>query len=142
MRKALLIFCLLSAAALAERPAFVVIVNPRTPVTRVDRKLLAEIFLRRATRWRDDTPVHPVDQGPDSPARARFSQEVLLRSVASVRSFWQQRIFSGQGLPPPELADDEEVVAYVSSHPGAVGYVSYGARVEGARVIEIDWSGM
>jgi ABC-type phosphate transport system substrate-binding protein len=142
VRKALVICLLCAAAALAERPSFVVIVNPKAPVTRVDRKFLAEIFLRRATRWRDDTPVHPVDLGPESPARARFSQDVLLRSVASVRSFWQQRIFSGQGLPPPELADDAEVVSYVASHPGAVGYVSFGAHVEGARVIEIDWSGM
>jgi ABC-type phosphate transport system substrate-binding protein len=144
VRRLAILSALLAAAVLADapRPAFIVIVNPHTQVARVDRKFLAEVFFRRATRWPDDTPIHPVDLGPDSPARIRFSLDVLARSVSAVRSFWQQRIFSGQGLPPPELADDSEVVTYVAGHPGAIGYVSYGARIEGARAVEVDWSGM
>ena len=55
-----------------------------------------------------------------------------------MRSYWQQRIFSGQGLPPPEMADDEAVVGYVISHPGAIGYVASGTRVDGARAVDVD----
>jgi ABC-type phosphate transport system substrate-binding protein len=116
----------------------VVIVYPKSPVTKVDRKFLAEIFFRRTTRWSDDSPIKPVDLGPDSPARGRFSQDVLARSVSSVRSYWQQRIFSGQGLPPPELPDDSAVVGYVASHPGAIGYVAAGTSLNGARAVEVD----
>jgi ABC-type phosphate transport system substrate-binding protein len=136
----LILFLLLAAAVSAEasRSGYVVIVYGKSPVTKVDRKFLAEIFLRRTTRWADDSPIHPVDLGPDSPARGRFSQEVLSRSVSSVRSYWQQRIFSGQGLPPPELADDEAVVGYVASHPGAIGYVASGTSLDGARAVDID----
>ena len=88
--------------------------------------------------WADDSPIRPVDLGPDQPARGRFSQEILARSVESMRSYWQQRIFSGQGLPPPELADDEAVIVYVASHPGAIGYVASGARLDGARAVDVD----
>ena len=141
MRTGVFILIGLAAAAVAAEPprsAYVVIVHPANRVSRIDRKFLAEAFLRRATRWPDDTPIHPVDLGPDARARIRFSEDVLSRSVASVRSYWQQRIFSGQGLPPPELADDESVVAYVLGHPGAVGYVAAGTALNGATVLEVN----
>ena len=141
MRIGVFILIALAAAAVAAEPprsAYVVIVHPANRVSRVDRKFLAEAFLRRATRWPDDRPIHPVDLGPDARARIRFSEDVLSRSVASVRSYWQQRIFSGQGLPPPELSDDEAVVAYVLGHPGAVGYVAPGTALNGATVAEVN----
>ena len=141
MRTGVFILIGLAAAAVAAEPprsAYVVIVHPANRVSRIDRRFLAEAFLRRATRWPDDTPIHPVDLGPDARARIRFSEDVLSRSVASVRSYWQQRIFSGQGLPPPELSDDEAVVAYVLGHPGAVGYVAAGTALNGATVVEVN----
>ena len=130
----------LAAASFAAAPprAYVVIVHPAIHVSKVNRKFLADVFLRRATRWPDDTPIDPVDLGPDAPTRVRFSQEILSRSVTSVRSYWQQRVFSGQGLPPPELPDAESVVSYVVSHPGAIGYVSAGTPVNGATVLEVN----
>ena len=127
-----------SAGAGPARPGYLVIVNPASPVMSLDRKFLAQVFLRRTTRWSDDTPIRPVDLEPDSPARSRFSQEVLSRSVAAVRSYWQQRIFSGEGLPPPELAGDDAVVAYVASHPGAIGYVASGTRLNGVRAVDLE----
>jgi hypothetical protein len=127
-----------SIAAEHPRSTYVLIVNPAIRVSKIDRKFIAEVFLRRATRWPDETPTQPVDLGPDAPARARFSQDVLSRSVASVRSYWQQRIFSGQGLPPPELPDDQAVVSFVVTHPGAVGYVAAGTPLGGAAVLELN----
>jgi ABC-type phosphate transport system substrate-binding protein len=131
----------LSAATLAAelpRPGYVLIVHPSSRAARVDRKFLADVFLRRATRWPDDKPIYPVDLGPAAPARVRFSQEILSRSVASVRSYWQQRIFSGQGLPPPEFPDEHGVVSYVATHPGAIGYVPLGTPMNGAAILEVN----
>ena len=135
---AFILFGLVMASSAGERPrpAYVLIVHPASRVSRIDRKFVAEVFFRRATRWPDETPVHPVDLGPDAPARIRFSQEILSRSVASVRSYWQQQIFSGQGLPPPELPDEHAVVSYVLSHPGAIGYVTGDTPLNGAAVVE------
>jgi ABC-type phosphate transport system substrate-binding protein len=128
---------LAAASAAADSASYVVIAHPRTSVARVDRNFLEDVFLRRTTRWPDDTPIRPVDLGSDSRTRDRFSEEILSRSVASVRSYWQQRIFSGQGIPPPELSGDDAVVSYVLSHPGAIGYVATGTPLNGALVLEV-----
>jgi hypothetical protein len=54
-----------------------------------------------------------------------------------VRAYWQQRIFSGRDVPPPELDSDQQVVDYVMKYPGAIGYVSGAADLKGARAVQI-----
>jgi len=33
-------------------------------------------------------------------------------------------IFSGKAIPPKDLANDTEVIAYVNSHNDAIGYIN------------------
>ena len=118
-------------------PAYRVIVHPDNPSTSVTRDFLIDAFLKRTTRWGDGETIRPVDQRSDSLVRRRFSESILQRSVAAVKSYWQQRIFSGRELPPPELDSDEAVVGYVLKHRGALGYVSGSAKLEQAKVVQI-----
>jgi ABC-type phosphate transport system substrate-binding protein len=118
-------------------PEFRVIVNPDNPSTGLARDFLVDVFLKRTTRWNDGETIRPVDQRPEAFARRRFSETVLERSVAAVKSYWQQRIFSGRDLPPPELDSDDAVVSYVMKHRGAVGYVSGGAKLDRAKAVQI-----
>jgi ABC-type phosphate transport system substrate-binding protein len=122
------------------RPApagFQVIVNPANPAGSIDRKFLADAFLKKITRWPHEEAIRPVDLAPDSPVRRRFSDDVLKRSVAAIKSYWQQLVFSGRDVPPPELDTDEQVVKYVLRYPGAVGYVSGAANLENAKVLTV-----
>lgn len=121
----------------ANAPGFRVIVHPGNPVTRVDRTFLEDAFLKRTARWPNGEPIRPVDLSVRSSARSRFSQEVLRRSVQAVKAYWQQRIFSGANVPPPEFDSDEDVVEFVLEHAGAVGYVSAGTDLRGSRPITV-----
>ncbi|MDB4962981.1 MAG: hypothetical protein JWP01_2980 [Myxococcales bacterium] len=118
--------------------AFRVIVHPKNPRTKLDRRFISDVFLKKRTRWGDDSLVTPVDLGPKSSVRAAFSSDVLDRSVAAVRRYWTQLVFSGRGVPPAELATDADVVKYVSSHVGAIGYVSTSTDVTGTKVIVLE----
>ena len=102
------------------------------------RRLLAGVFLKEVTRWDGGDTARPVDLKPDTSARRRFSEAVLNRSVAAVKSYWQQRIFSGRGVPPPELESDQAVIEFVTKHRGAVGYVSPGAAIGNAKVLQVE----
>jgi hypothetical protein len=124
------------APAAAPQPAYRVIVHPHNPVYGVERSFLADAFLKKVTRWRHNQAIRVADL-VDSPARRRFSDEVLRRSVLAVRSYWQQQIFSGRGIPPPELEDDRAVVRFVQQNVGAVGYVSGHAELAGVKVLAV-----
>jgi ABC-type phosphate transport system substrate-binding protein len=118
-------------------PAYRVIVNPQNPSGPVERRFLIEAFLKKTTHWGHGEAIRPVDLATDSPVRRRFSEEGLNRSVAAVKSYWQQLIFAGRDVPPPELDSDEAVVRFVLRFPGAIGYVSGGASLGGARVLAV-----
>ena len=126
-----------SEGAPEAAPPFWVIVNHGTTITSIDRKLLQDAFLRRATRWSDGQPINPVDLPASSPARLRFSSEALRRTVDSVKIYWLQAIFSGHGVPPPELDNDEQVVRFVARTAGAIGYVSGTAKTGSTRIIDV-----
>jgi ABC-type phosphate transport system substrate-binding protein len=125
------------AQAQARAPSFRVIVNPSNPSSTVDRHFLLDVFLKRATRWDNGEATHPVDLSADSPARRKFSSEVLGRPVSAIQSFWQQAIFSGRDVPPPELETEEAVVQYVLKHRGGVGYVSDGTDISAVKSVVV-----
>ena len=135
-----ILFALLARDATARadgRPVFVVIVNPANHAASADRQFLEDAFLKKVTVWPDGPDIHPADLVPESRVRRKFSEDVLNRSVEAVKAYWQQRIFSGGDVPPPEFGNDEEVVAYVLRHEGGVGYVSGGANLGGAKVLAV-----
>ncbi len=114
-----------------------VVVHPQVKGNQISRANLATIFLRQAPRWGDGTPVLPVDQSFKSPLRSAFSRRLLGKSLLDVQVYWQRQIASGV-TPPPVKASDQEVLAYVASTPGAIGYVSGEAPLtEGVKVIDV-----
>lgn len=118
-------------------PEFVVIVHPDNAMRELSRDFLEQVFLKRKTEWEDHQPIKPVDQRSDNHVRERFSERVLGRSVTAVKRFWQQKIFAGRGVPPPELESDQAIVAYVLQHRGSVGYVSGQASLGPARPVAV-----
>lgn len=114
-----------------------VIINPSNPTNVVERRFLADAFLKKVTRWSTGDAIRPVDQREEASVRQRFSDDVLGRSVAAVKNYWAQLVFSGRDLPPPELEGDEEVIRFVLKNVGAVGYVSSAANVEHVKVLTV-----
>lgn len=103
---------------------FVVIVHADNPVAGIDRDDLSKIFLKRLVKWPDGEKAEPIDLAPRQPARLAFSGKVHKKTVGAIVAFWQQQIFSGREVPPAEKATEADVVAFIKTHPGAVGYVT------------------
>jgi hypothetical protein len=126
-----------STSAHAQAPEFRIVVHPNNPSGSVSRQFLSDAFLKKTARWDDGEALRPVDLRPGADARKRFSERVLKRSVAAIRSYWAQRIFSGRGVPPPELDSDDAVLSFVLKHRGAVGYVSGAASTGKVKVLPV-----
>ena len=119
--------------------AFVVIVHADNPLRAIEREELSKIFLKRATKWPTGAVAAPVDLNAKQAIRAAFTKSVHGKSVNAVRAFWQQQIFSGRDVPPPEKGSDAEVLDYVKENPGAVGYVAASMPlVAGVKTISIE----
>jgi ABC-type phosphate transport system substrate-binding protein len=128
------------AFATAPRAAdhtYKVIVHPDNPITDVQRDFLRNAYLKKARAWSDGATVRPIDMAPKAAVRDRFTRDVLKKSPAQLKNYWNQQIFSGKALPPPEAKTPEEVIAYVLANPGAVGYLPSDVDAGGAKVVGI-----
>jgi ABC-type phosphate transport system substrate-binding protein len=130
----------LSFAGLARLHAaapFRVIVHHEVKGAKISRGALSSIFLKQAPKWNDGSAIQPVDQSLRSDVRRSFSGDVLLQAVAEVQIYWQRRMSQGV-MPPPVKTSDEEVLAFVASTPGSIGYVSAVTPLpEGVKTIEL-----
>jgi ABC-type phosphate transport system substrate-binding protein len=119
----------LTSPSVAGAQEFTVIVNASNPVASLPRGDVAKLFLKKTIAWQSGQPVSPVELPVAAKAREEFARTVLNKSIAQVKSYWQQQIFSGRDVPPPEKQSENDVVAFVRSNPGAIGYVSKGVDI-------------
>ena len=126
-----------AAPAEAQNKSYVVIVHPDNPAKSVSKKRVSRMLLKEISKWEGGLSAQPVDLDSKSPVRDEFSRDVHGRSVSSIKNYWQRQIFSGDGVPPPEVPNDAAVIAYVRSHPGAIGYVSVEASLDGVKVLDL-----
>jgi len=125
-------------AAPASAAEYQLIAHPLVGVSHLSRDEISRLFLKKEMFLADGTQAVPVDLQSDSPIRETFSQDVHGKGVGAIHSYWQRQIFSGRGKPPQVKRSDAEVIAWVSSTPGAIGYVAANAAIAGVRVIEVD----
>src|SRR5688572_36200 len=109
---ALAVTMFVAALSQAAQPksGYQIICHSSNPMTVVDRQFVEDVFLKRVTVWPTGEVTRPVDLVPSSAVRRQFAEDILRRPLEAVRSYWQQRIFSGADLPPPEFRTDDEIV--------------------------------
>ena len=126
----------LAAPAFAEE-AFKVVANLEVSTESLSRAQLSDIFLKRATSWPGGGKVVPVDLGDDSRAFEAFCQAIHGKPGSLMRAFWKRVAASGRDTPPAVRNSDEEVLAFVRTTRGAVGYVSGNANTAGVKVLRV-----
>lgn len=134
----LLMATLGSPARAQGNESFKIIVHASNPVASLGKEQVSKLFLKKVTRWESGQKVAAVDLSESSALREHFSKTVLGKSVTAVKAYWQQEIYSGREVPPPEKASDSQVLAYVKANPNAIGYVSASTPVvDGVRVVQL-----
>lgn len=71
--------------------------------------------------WKGKTTAQLVENAAASDA---FYSDVIGKSAASVEKKIKRKVFSGRMAPPKALNSDSEVIDYISSNPGSIGYVN------------------
>jgi ABC-type phosphate transport system substrate-binding protein len=121
----------------ARAQDYKVIVNSANSASELSADAVAKIFLKTVSKFPDGSAASPVEPAKGSPARAAFAKAVLGKSVQALDTYWQQQIFAGKDVPPPNKASDDDVVAFVKGNPGGIGVVSGAAAAAGVKVVTV-----
>lgn len=121
----------------AQEARYKVIAHPAVEVTAVSESFLRDAYLKKAVEWGSGETILPVDLAWKFEERRRFTEEILRKTPAQLKNYWNQQIFSGKGVPPPEAASVAAVVQYVLANPGAIGYVPANVDAGDAKVLVV-----
>jgi hypothetical protein len=135
---AFLVSAAISSASIgaAEPTRFTLVVNASRPTT-LTRQQVSDIFLKRATRWSDGTPITPFDLSVADPTRQSFSKVMLGRSPESVVYHWQQELAT-RYVKPPLVKSPTDILSVVASTEGGIAYVSEGTELpEGVKAVTL-----
>jgi hypothetical protein len=144
MKILLLSLVLLASLAFApQEEKLDVIVNTQNPVTRLSVSEVRIYWMGRPKkRWENiDQVIKPVDYKTDIAARKRFYKNVLRLTESDVDAYFVARQYQSGEAPPASFDSDEEVIKYVSTHTGAIGFVPHRAiKEEDLRKVKVVFS--
>lgn len=114
------------ALALAAAPltadAGAVVVAAESGVTALDRSAVQALFLGRTKRLGSEDVTLVMQKS--GAVREAFDRDVLGKPGSQLTAHWSRLIFTGRAKQPEEANSDADVIAKVTSTPGAIGYVT------------------
>lgn len=124
--------CLSAGLAQAE---LVVIVNARSGVAAMTRNEVINVFFGRNRQFFNGVEAQPADLPDNNPQRARFYRLLVGKDLSEINAYWSRQIFTGRMQAPPRLANTEEVLRWVATHPGGIGFIELNQADARVRVV-------
>ncbi len=125
---------ILSNIAFAEP---VVIVNTNNTLERLDKKVAANIFLRKQTKFDDGLEAVPANLEIGNKLRIDFYEHTAQKSPSQLRAYWAKNVFTGNKTPPIEFSTSEQIKAFVAENPNAIAYIDQSEVDETVKQVEI-----
>jgi len=106
------------------RPASggVVVIGHASLAGKIDEPTVQKIFTGKVIEV-GGVSVTAVNANLGSALRDRFLQEFLHQNEEKYTAYWTVRRYIGKGVPPREMTTSADIIKFVTSTPGAVGYI-------------------
>ncbi len=129
------IFWLLVQPAAEVCAELVVVVNARCGVAAMTRNEVINVYFGRNRQYFNGVEAQPVDLSDNHPDRARFYSLLVGKDLSEINAYWSRQVFSGRMQPPAKVSASEEVLRWVVSHPGGMGFVDLAKADARVRVV-------
>jgi len=104
----------------------VIIVNRENPIASLSASEVKLYFLRKLKkRWPEiNKNIHPVDRKTKCAEQEAFYSKVLGMTAAEVEQYFTNRQLQNAERPQEKFTSDSDVINFVESEPGAIGYIN------------------
>jgi ABC-type phosphate transport system substrate-binding protein len=90
----------------------------------INKALVERIYTGKDKAWSNNDNIMLLDLPESNQTRASFSNDIVGKSVESLKFTWAQMMFAGVAVPPKVVQSDEEVKKYVRDNKNAIGYIN------------------
>ena len=128
---------LMASSAEAAKEDIYIIINPEVPVKNLGSNTLKDIYTNNKTKWESGDKIY-ITLLKQGPVHETFSKDMIGMPPKKLISLWKKVIFTGLGTPPKVVATEAEMVQFVASQKGAIGYVSGAALLENVTAFKLE----
>jgi hypothetical protein len=133
MKKSVLLLSLATLASIQARAGDIVVIGHST-VPKMDMATIQKVYTGKVIAVAG-VNVTAVNAKPGVSMRNSFLHGFLNQDDDKYIAYWTVRRYIGKGAPPIELTSTADIVNYVQSTPGAIGYVDETEVKPGMNVI-------
>ena len=126
---------LLLSIATAHSEPIAVIVSANSPVSKLDKEQVANLFLGKSSSFPDGSAAMPIEQTDNTAAHEEFHKQVTEKSASQLKSYWSKMIFSGKGTAPKEVSSNAALLKLLASNPAMISYIDKSAVDKTVKVI-------
>jgi ABC-type phosphate transport system substrate-binding protein len=112
----------------------VMIGNRSVPVSELSQEDIQNIYLGKKKNWDNGMKIM-VATLVDGAVTDKFLKDYVKKNSNTFDTYWKKQIFTGGGKPPVKFDKEKDLVEYVSSNKGALGYVSSQSVSENVKII-------
>ena len=111
-----------SSEPVTSEDSFVLITNSSTKVDAITQRELRSLFSLRRGVWSDGSKVTLVTLPDGHRLHKQFIEKRLKLFPYQLKRVWDRQIFSGSAVRPTNVKTINELIAFVASTEGAIGY--------------------
>ena len=126
---------LLGSTFFAKAADYILVVNKENPVDRLTHQEVKDIFLGKKTKWGNELPITLV-MNTNEEIHERFTRIMLQKSPVQLSVYWKKILYSGGGMLPLAVKDDEAAKSYVGTHKNAISYITEDALDRQVKKVE------
>ena len=115
----------------------VLIGNRSVPVSELSGDDVQNIYLGKKKVWDNGMKVMFATLS-DGEVSGQFLKEYVKKNANTFNTYWKKQVFTGGGKPPVSFDKEKDLVDYVSTTKGAVGYVSSQSVSDNVKIILIN----
>ncbi len=131
----LVTFILMAWSIAAMADGVVLIANSGIGEESLSQKDVQAIFLNKKKSLLNGKIKIAIQK--NAAVHEEFLKTYVKKSPSQFKSYYKKLIFTGKGKAPKSVADDNAMLVFVASTPGALGYVSEGSALDQVKIIKI-----
>ena len=112
------------------------IVNASVQQDVLSKSEIKKIFLGDTLVWPDGQEIELVTQAK-SDIQKEFVKIYTQKTTSQFSNYWRRIVFSGKGMIPKSFFTDKEVINFVKSTKGAIGYISPQETINDVKTITV-----
>ena len=127
-------------ANLESATDIVFIANKNVGADTLTQTDIKNIFLGVMRKWPDQKKINFAVlniNSQDVAVHETFTKKYTHKTTGQFQRYWRNQLFTGNQKMPPICRNEKEMIRFVESQDGAIGYVSSSAPIQNVKVITV-----